>query len=583
MLLLHASMFQATASRSAGILYEVWHCNAATAMAQVKAKGYQLLTTERVIQSNGQHTLDDVFPAPGRPYASADVYNVEPSSGFYCLCSKRTANDTLPDCPMASLVARKHAAMLSSAGFDYIAVDVTNWPQVNSKTDVAVLRPLENLFDEWIALRRQGLTTPAIAVWVDSPVASYTGSQTTWQWMLDHIYNNATRAPLIWRMPSAQRSQKTFFLPDNGSYNASVQALIESNGGRGDIHTVKMWALFGKSSYARGSWGFFSPCTSPSAPHGGYTTSMVGTGGPCNQYESLRSSAGGAIEEVTASGGYMLSQCALPFAAPGHMRGLTLQRTFERVLEVGAPNLFMSSFNEHIGGRQKAAYHSNVAINMGLPNDPQRESVWVDTYAAEFSRDIEPTVEGGSRVWEVASSCVQLYKAGLTCTAASAAASACCTTADKHVYANAWSLVDSTSGDAIVTSSAEEMKQLLTKPGWSQRCHSITGPSVFCVNTTIRDGRDGPFMLFNDSTAITNPRPLNRCVTGGGAPAHFLSADTRCEGLGTIDRLIGHMASTPGGDTLRALRRCDGASPGTYTHALDLDCDVTQPVLGYVR
>ena len=60
--------------------------------------------------------------------------------------------------------------------------------------------------------------------------------------MLDHIYNNATRAPLIWRMPSAQRSQKTFFLPDNGSYNASVQALIESNGGRGDIHTDK-WRL----------------------------------------------------------------------------------------------------------------------------------------------------------------------------------------------------------------------------------------------------------------------------------------------------------------------------------------------------
>jgi hypothetical protein len=47
---------------------------------------------------------------------------------------------------------------------------------------------------------------------------------------------------------------------------------------------------------------------------------------------------------------------------------------------------------------------------MGLPNDPQSKVVWVDTYASEFSRDIEPTVEGGDTVWQVASSCVQLYK-----------------------------------------------------------------------------------------------------------------------------------------------------------------------------
>ena len=43
---------------------------------------------------------------------------------------------------------------------------------------------------------------------------------------------------------------------------------------------------------------------------------------------------------------------ALPFAAPGHLRGLTLQRLFDKVLAQGAPHLFMSSFNEHIGGRQ---------------------------------------------------------------------------------------------------------------------------------------------------------------------------------------------------------------------------------------
>jgi hypothetical protein len=91
------------------------------------------------------------------------------------------------------------------------------------------------------------------------------------------------------------------------------------------------------------------------------------------------------------------------------MRGLTMQRLFRKVLQVGSPHFFMSSFNELIGGRQKPSVKCNTCINMGLPYDAQNSSVWVDTYASEFSRDIEPTVEGGDRMWQVASSCVQMY------------------------------------------------------------------------------------------------------------------------------------------------------------------------------
>jgi hypothetical protein len=39
---------------------------------------------------------------------------------------------------------------------------------------------------------------------------------------------------------------------------------------------------------------------------------------------------------------------------------------------------------------------------MGLPNDPQRNAgVWEDTYAAEFSRDFEPSLEAGDRIYQV--------------------------------------------------------------------------------------------------------------------------------------------------------------------------------------
>ena len=53
----------------------------------------------------------------------------------------------------------------------------------------------------------------------------------------------------------------------------------------------------------------------------------------------------------------------------------------------------MSSSTNTVG-RQQSVYQSNVAYNMGLPNDPRKRIVWVDTYGAEFSRDIEPTIEG---------------------------------------------------------------------------------------------------------------------------------------------------------------------------------------------
>ena len=134
----------------------------------------------------------------------------------------------------------------------------------------------------------------------------------------------------------------------------------------------------------------------------------------------------------------MSAQCALPWASPGHLQGLTLQRLFTKVLDISAPNLFVSFFNEHTGGRQPPSQTSKTAFNMGLPNDSQNKQVWVDTYASEFSRDVEPNVEAGDRVFTVLASCVQMYKAGELCN--SRPESACCSVSDKEIWSNVWSL-----------------------------------------------------------------------------------------------------------------------------------------------
>lgn len=61
--------------KDVGILYEVWHAWASTAMRNVKKAGGQQLTTEVILRSNGKLTLDDVYK---KYKLSGDIYNVEP-------------------------------------------------------------------------------------------------------------------------------------------------------------------------------------------------------------------------------------------------------------------------------------------------------------------------------------------------------------------------------------------------------------------------------------------------------------------------------------------------------------------------
>ena len=354
-----------------------------------------------------------------------------------------------------------------------------------------------------------------------------------------------------------------------------------------------MWALFGDGGggeWDQGVWSFFSPCVDAA---GDFTSSMVGVGA-CNQY-STRANSTLATIEVSASGGYMLQQCALPYAAPGHMRGLTLARLFEKVLATGAPHLFTSSFNEFIGGRQAPASRSLIAFNQGLPSDAQRFDVWVDTYGAEFSRDVEPSIEGGNRTWTVMRSCVQLYKANLTCASSGVADEPCCSRRDKEVFTAIWSLRNTkiSPPDSLLTALASERAHLLATGAWTEVCAVISNPTAFCVDTQDKDGRAGPFLLYNSPVVedfrfigapATASVALHRCISN--TTRHFFSIDAECEGLGTSESVLGWAALAPGGEMLRALRRCGGGG-GEWIHALDAPCDVPDKyfsgVLGYVR
>ena len=116
------------AARDAGILYEVWHSTAAAAQAKVAALGAQQLTTELVIQSAGALSLDDVY---ARHNISADIFNAQPQLGFYCLFRSSSPTAPLANCSNITRTLKAHAELLVDGGFDYIAVDITNWPNVD--------------------------------------------------------------------------------------------------------------------------------------------------------------------------------------------------------------------------------------------------------------------------------------------------------------------------------------------------------------------------------------------------------------------------------------------------------------------
>jgi len=614
----------AALNRTVGILYNVNFIQAAQLQAQVSALGAAPLTTELVLRSDGALSLGDVYGrglplniSSSRAAIVDQIYGAQPALGFYCLYTRRDGDPLpapAPDCPNATGVARAHAAALVSAGVDFVVLDATNWPEFDNATygpaspvgrgsllvDATLVRPIEVLLDAWAALRAEGAPTPRVAAWPCAPSpARVPRARAMWAHFLEAIYNEPRYAGLV---QTDAAGKKMFFMsPKPGAkgaqcFGADTLALVEANGGRHDVAVTQMWAQIAPAAFAAGVWGFFSPCTD-----GGNSTTSVVDAPPCAQLATR--GAGGAPVEMTASTGWMLGASGLPHAAPGHLRGLTLARQFEAALAAGAPALLVSSFNEHTGGRVElsagGAAQPLVAFNMGLPRDAQRGLVWVDAYAAEFTRNLEPTVEGGGRVWDVLVACVALYRRGATC-ASAPPADACCSRADKEVFRSVWSLALPGGGgggaparDHMLAGSRAERDARLAA-GWAEVCAPLGRPSVFCVDHGVADGRDGPFIVFSDAGAspLGPTRPLMRCVDAATGAHSFTTAPGGCAAGGAADdALLGHVATVRGGEMLRALRRCR-AAPGAGNasaarfHALDLPCDAPDgggEVLGFVR
>jgi len=277
-----------------------------------------------------------------------------------------------------------------------------------------------------------------------------------------------------------------------------------------------------------------------------------------------------------------MSYGSLPFVAPGKLSGLTFKTQFYNAMQNQPDYLFISSFNEYIAQPQPNPFigHTNTAFNMGLPNDPLATGLYVDSYAWEFSRDIEPNDKYGSYIYDIMSSCVNLYKSGVT--KCSNLSEICCQ--NSNFFTNIYSMQTTSRAfvDYLLSTSAAEVQELIDKGTYSQICTPYGGTTVFCTEM-IAEAQSGPFILYSDNI-YGDLIGLYRCLEGTSS-RHFFSPDPKCEGY-TTESMLGYISPIRGRETFRAIYRCLDHNNSAHYHSLDLDClpqDADEGLLGYVR
>lgn len=410
-----------------------------------------------------------------------------------------------------------------------------------------------------------------------------------------------------------------------------------------------------------------------------YTTNSVGLGKGttgCGQLTTTNSPLGSSI---TVSPSYQSSYSSLPFAAANKYDGLTLKRQFgtlfdsvaayafaltqyntgsnntnnsgltcdtlrEHTVNALPDNLFLSSWNEWTAQPQPNPFGSPYAFSMGLPNDPEGGELWVDTFGSSISRDLEPSVEYGTLLYDIVSSCVRVVGAASdlvdslaqSCdpfngdktvsqsrvdavttqlhrwfprgpgivTACAVAGEVCCAYNDTtDGYASIWPLTLNGGGDGLLTYDVQEVLHLTcTGCGWTQVCNVYGGPTDFCVDPSLvssPQALSGPFVVHTGGCgAATGPyspseggaggTPISSAGGGARIPLyrcydgtrHKLGAAPGC-GVGAVtEQVLGCIDTTRSSNMPRALRVCTSRSSGVTRHVLDGVCSAGEEAGG---
>jgi len=243
-------------------------------------------------------------------------------------------------------VIRTHMTQLSTAGVDFIIVDLTNAHDGylgTAQWDNFIQKPLDALFSTIVQMRSEGLATPYVVLWVGDWVGPSEGP--LYQKLYDEYYSKEEyldcfvywdNKPLLL---TAYTQPEDFPLKDK------------------DLFTVRsMWNYLSKGR-PEGQWSYMA--------RSNYKQYAVGPDGRPEQ-----------MNVATAAFQYYMSY---PETADGRQGGLFWHAQWQSAFETRPKIVTLTWWNEWCAQRLR---------------DDKGEYVFVDNYNREYSRDLEP-MEGG--------------------------------------------------------------------------------------------------------------------------------------------------------------------------------------------
>ena len=250
-------------------------------------------------------------------------------------------------------VFRRHATMLIDAGVDFIAIDVSNAHIYEAN--------LKILCDTWAEMRREGSATPKITF------LARTKQEEVVSKLFREVYGNAAFSSELWY----EWEGKPLLLASSAGLSQELA----------DFFTFReSWAWSTAKWYGdgRGKWPWLD-----------HTPQGPGLS-PSGKLEQVAVAV--AQHPVTNIGRSFRAGVQPPPGQEQSERGIYFDEQWQRVLELDPEVVFVTGWNEWVAQRLIAGERGTRSF-LGAPVSPE-DSIFVDAYSPEFSRDIEP-MRGG--------------------------------------------------------------------------------------------------------------------------------------------------------------------------------------------
>ena len=347
-----------------GIYYAVWHCSVASG----NPAGQPVYDISKILLGQGSWGPVPEFHWWGQPAA-----------GYYCLAN----NDS---------VLRQHALLLRNAGIEFIYVDSSNWPYTDNRDNLdsatAVQAPFNALLREWSLIPNAPKVVPWAPLTADGDMLQYLLRRMADYSNLKFYYEGKPLALVVENDTTAVDPAK--FAALSAAYTLR-----------------KMWAFYPQNPTDH--WSFMQAC----GP--GFRASQ-GTEA-CHQNYAERN---GGIEEIPIIGAYQDTYISDKTTAAPRFHGRTFAKQFETLTShPGAPIALIYGWNEWIAQRfclNAAGAATSDSTQCLTDQFPDHSRVFVDEYAGEYNKDIEPVAgPSGDYYYRLMKACIEMYRKGSPC------------------------------------------------------------------------------------------------------------------------------------------------------------------------